>query len=423
MDRPAALFFSSLANRVAPRQRAEPRAAAAGYNGNKRSNKGEVRSRVPPDLSSPPTREVVHVELGSRSYDIEIVAGETEAFGGFARRALGASWSGRGCRRALIVTDENVAAVAPAYAAALAGVEIAATIAVVPPGEVSKSLDRAVDLYDDLVRMKGDRHTAIVALGGGVVGDLAGFVAATYVRGVPLLMVPTTMLAQVDSSVGGKVGINHPRVKNIIGAFHQPSGVWIDTSALSTLPARELRSGLAEVVKHAAILDPEFFAELETQVQAVLGLVPRQVRRTVAWSCRLKAGIVAQDEREETGCRAVLNFGHTVGHAIEAVAGFAGPYRHGEAVAIGMVAECRLAERLGWIDRAVTDRLAALLRAFGLPTSAAGLDRVALRDAMARDKKNRGGRIRFVLPRAIGRVELTDAPTEADVFAALASIG
>src|SRR6185312_10445244 len=184
------------------------------------------------------------------------------------------------------------------------------------------------------VSLKADRHTAVVPIGGGVIGDLAGFVAATYARGIPLVMVPTTLLAQVDSSVGGKVGVNHPGAKNIIGAFHQPSAVWIDTEILRMLPDREVRCGLAEVVKYGVILDVGFFGELEDRVDAILRRDDSVLRRIVARSCELKASVVSRDEREETGLRAVLNFGHTIGHAIEAVAGYDGPYQHGEAVAV-----------------------------------------------------------------------------------------
>jgi 3-dehydroquinate synthetase len=192
---------------------------------------------------------IVPVSLGSRSYDVRVGSDGASGFGPFARSALGRTWAGRPCRRALLVTDAHLQAHATSYVAALAAEGIEVERAVVPPGEATKSLDRAADLYDVLVRMKADRHTCVVALGGGVVGDLAGFVAATYARGLPLLMVPTSLLAQVDSAVGGKVGVNHPRAKNIIGAFHQPAGVWIDTGALATLPPRELRCGLAEVIK------------------------------------------------------------------------------------------------------------------------------------------------------------------------------
>ena len=361
----------------------------------------------------------VSVNLGPRSYEVRVVSGRPEGFGPFAKTALEATWAGRNCRKALVVADNNVAGLGATVADALRAVGIEPTSAVVPPGEGSKSLDRAADLYDDLVKMRADRHTAVVAVGGGVVGDLAGFVAATFARGLPLLMVPTTLLAQVDSSVGGKVGVNHPRCKNIIGAFHQPCGVWVDTEALGTLPTRELRCGLAEVVKYGMILDLGFFRDLEENADAILERRADAVRPVVAHCCRLKADVVGRDEREETGLRAVLNFGHTVGHAVEAVAGYLGAYRHGEAVAVGMVAESRLAERIGWVGPDVTARLVALLERFGLPTSAPGLDPSALLDAMSHDKKNQKGKTRFVLPRAIGRVELTDAPGEADILAIL----
>jgi 3-dehydroquinate synthase len=229
-------------------------------------------------------------------------------------------------------------------------------------------------------------------------------------------MVPTTLLAMVDSAVGGKVGVNHPRAKNIIGAFHQPVGVWIDTEALATLPPRELRCGLAEVIKYGVILDPHFLTFLEENAAAINRGDPSALRQIIAHSCRLKADVVAKDEREETGLRAILNFGHTIGHAVEAVAGYGARVNHGEAVAIGMAAEARLAGRLGWIEPATTARLVALIERFGLPTTIPdGLDPDALIDAMARDKKNQRGRTRFILPRALGRVELTDAPSEADV--------
>jgi 3-dehydroquinate synthase len=222
--------------------------------------------------------------------------------------------------------------------------------------------------------------------------------------------------------VGGKVGVNHPGAKNIIGAFHQPICVWIDTETLRTLPEREVRCGLAEVVKYGVILDEVFFEELERSVDAILARDAFILRRIVARSCELKATVVARDEREETGLRAVLNFGHTIGHAIESVAGYDGPYQHGEAVAVGMVAEARLAERLGWIGPDIVGRIGRLIDRLGLPKSAPGLDPGRLLDAMGRDKKNQRGRIRFVLPRSIGNVELTDAAGEADLRELLATL-
>ncbi len=358
---------------------------------------------------------VVTVDLGPRSYPIRVVSGGLKGFGPFAREVLDATWAGRGCSRALIVTDTNLAPWASRFVERLQAVGIATEVLTVAAGEASKSLNHAAAIWDRLVAMKADRHACVVALGGGVVGDLAGFAAATYARGLPLLMVPTSLLAQVDSAVGGKVGVNHPKAKNIIGAFHQPVGVWIDAETLDTLPTGELRCGLAEVVKYGVILDGAFFATLEGAADAILRREPGAIQAIIRRSCELKAEVVSRDEREQTGLRAVLNFGHTIGHAIEAVAGYDGAFRHGEAVAVGMVAESRLAEKLGWVDAETTARIAALLDRFGLPTVAPGLDPERLLDAMGRDKKNRGGRTRFVLPRRIGEVELTDAPSEEDV--------
>ena len=316
------------------------------------------------------------VELGPRSYEIRVVTGQPGGFGPFVRAALDRTWAGRSCRSALLVTDSHLAALSlpPTSRLALRGIGIEAAVAVVPAGEASKSLGQASGFTTSWCSRKADRHTLIVALGGGVVGDLAGFVAATFARGLPLIMVPTTLLAQVDSSVGGKVGINHPDAKNIIGAFYQPAGVWIDTETLRTLPTRELRCGLAEVVKYGVILDAEFFASLERDVEAILSRDDRALRRIVVASCRLKAAVVTRDEREETGLRAVLNFGHTIGHAIEAVAGYDGPFQHGEAVAVGMVAEA--GSRNDWAGSVPTPSTAwsSLLERFGLPTSAPGLD-------------------------------------------------
>ena len=363
----------------------------------------------------------VAVDLGPRSYEIRVVSGGFAGFAGFARTALEASWAGQGCRSALAITDANLVAEAERYAKALNRVGIAAEVMEVAAGEASKSLAIAATLFDRLVAMKADRHAAIVAIGGGVVGDLAGFVAATYARGLPLVMVPTTLLAQVDSSVGGKVGVNHPGAKNIIGAFHQPAGVWIDTDSLATLPDREVGCGLAEVVKYGVILDPEFFAAIERDAGAIVGRDPEVLRAVIARCCRLKADVVSRDEREETGLRAVLNFGHTIGHAVEAVAGYGGGFQHGEAVAVGMIAESLLAERLGWIGPDISARLVALLDRFGLPTRAPGLDPDGLREAMGRDKKNQGGRVRFVLPRSIGRVEMAEA-SDAEIAAVLAEM-
>jgi len=349
----------------------------------------------------------VPVRLGERSYDIAIVREANDALGRFAReRSAGA--------RASLVTDEHLTRHVPPLVASLESVGFEVSVVVLPPGEAQKSLASASALYDRLADLHADRKTLVVALGGGVIGDLAGFVAATWNRGLPLLMVPTTLLAMVDSSVGGKVGINHPRGKNLIGAFHQPVGVWIDTSLLETLPDREYRSGLAEVVKYGVILDAGFFAWLEANRAAVLRRAAEAVSQVVARCCRLKADVVEQDERELTGLRAVLNYGHTFAHAFETVGGY-GLWLHGEAVAAGMVCASRLAERRGLIPSEVTQRQVSLLRGFELPVAPLAWPVAELLSVMRSDKKNVAGRLRFVLPTRLGEVKLFDDVPETDV--------
>jgi 3-dehydroquinate synthase len=269
--------------------------------------------------------------------------------------------------------------------------------------------------------MKADRRTVVVAVGGGVVGDAAGFAAATYARGLPFVQIPTTLLAHVDSSVGGKVGINHPQGKNLIGAFHQPLGVFIDTATLDTLPDRDYRCGLAEVVKYGVILDGEFFEYLESHLDGLNRRVPDILRHVIARSCRLKADVVEKDEYEVTGLRALLNYGHTFAHAYEALTGY-GDLLHGEAVAIGMIHASRLAERLGRIDPSVTQRQLDLLNAIHLPTrlpETCCLEVDSVLDRMRLDKKSLGGTVRFVLPIRIGQVELVETVPVDDVRAVL----
>ncbi len=355
----------------------------------------------------------VRVELGPRAYEIAITHEAPPGdFAQFARTCLDATWAGRAGRSALVITDRNVAPLASPVQEALEAIGLRTIVAIIEPGEASKSLGEAARLYAVLAEAKADRHTCVVAVGGGVVGDLAGFVAATYVRGLPLLMIPTTLLAQVDSSVGGKVGVNLASAKNLIGAFHQPIGVWIDLAHLRSLPDRERRCGLAEVVKYGMILDPDFFGFLEANAPLLDRNDPTTTRQVVARSCELKASVVSVDEYERTGVRAVLNFGHTIGHAIEAVASYGGGYQHGEAVAVGMVAEIRLAERLGRVGPEVVDRLVELLGRLGLPVAAPGLAVGPLLEAMTLDKKNEGGQIRFALPDRIGSVGPAVAPPD-----------
>ncbi len=352
----------------------------------------------------------VHVNLGERSYDVHVTSDDVPGLGAFAAARARPG-------PALVVTDENVVPHAEAVARSLSAAGFRPAVKAMPAGETTKSLASASALYDRLAEMVADRKTLVVAVGGGVVGDLAGFAASTYNRGLPLLMVPTTLLAMVDSSVGGKVGVNHPRGKNLIGAFHQPAGVWIDVAVLATLPGREYRSGLAEVVKYGVILDPELFAYLEGHVEDVLRQRPETVGHLVERSCRLKADVVERDERELTGARAALNYGHTFAHAFETVAGY-GAWLHGEAVAAGMVCASRLAERKGLIEQALTERQRNLLQAFGLPAFPARWPADELLAVMRSDKKAEAGRLRFVLPRRLGEVALFEV-TEEDVRAVL----
>jgi 3-dehydroquinate synthase len=356
----------------------------------------------------------IRVELGERSYEIWVVSEDRRGLGPFARER---------CRGALafIVSDEHVGQHADAAAHALTAAGFRTAVSVLPSGESQKSLVMASHLYNGLAEMPADRNTLVVAVGGGVIGDLAGFVAATFNRGLPLLMVPTTLLAMVDSSVGGKVGVNHPKAKNLIGAYHQPAGVWIDTAFLGTLPDREYRSGLAEVVKYGVILDADFFVWLERNADAVLRRDAEAVRHIVGRSCRLKANVVERDERETTGLRAVLNYGHTFAHAFETVGGY-GAWLHGEAVSAGMLCASVLAERRGLIDKSATERQRGLLARFGLPTAPRNWSADELIAVMRNDKKTAAGRLRFVLPKRLGEAALFDDVPEADVRQVLETI-
>ncbi len=349
----------------------------------------------------------LHVHLAERGYDIAITRNDLAGAGAFARtRCTGSS--------AFLIVDEKVSQHAAAVQAGLEQAGFRVALAVRPSGEGQKALSVAAELYDRLIDMPADRKTLIVAVGGGVMGDLAGFVAATYARGLPLLMVPTTLLAMVDSSVGGKVAVNHPRAKNMIGVFHQPVGVWIDSATLDTLADREYRSGLAEVVKYGVILDADFFAFLEANIDALCRRQPGALEKVILRCCELKADVVAQDEREETGLRAVLNYGHTFAHAFEIAAGY-GAWLHGEAVAVGMACASRLAQRRGLITAEVSERQLRLLEAFSLPTRPEPWNIDQLLATMRTDKKSVAGRLRFILPRRLGEVALFDDVPEGDV--------
>lgn len=359
--------------------------------------------------------DTVRVDLGSRSYDIAFTHGTGADAGAFVRTALPKAST------ALVVGDSNSRPHAEAVHAALTSAGMRTGFAGVPAGESSKCLDQLAGLYDALYDLAADRSTAVVAVGGGVIGDLAGFAAATYNRGLPLVMVPTTLLSMVDSSVGGKTGINHPKGKNLIGSFHQPAGVWINLAFLDTLPEREFISGLAEVVKYGVILDAEFFAYLETNASAVRGRDAAALLHVVKRSCRLKADVVEKDEYERTGLRAVLNYGHTFAHAFETCGGY-GTLLHGEAVSIGMECAAQLARKLGLVSDEFVSRQTKLLEALALPTAPpARWATDELIAVMRRDKKAVGGQMRFILPTRLGEVKLFDDVPEPLVRAVLES--
>ncbi len=354
----------------------------------------------------------VRVELAERGYDIQLGAGNRAGIAGFLSERTPSN-------HAVIITDANVDELyADGIGDHLANEGWETHILVVDAGEQAKSIDAAAELWETMLDEGADRKSVVVAVGGGVVGDLAGYVAASYARGLGFFQVPTTLLAQVDSSVGGKVGINLPAAKNMVGAFWQPLGVLVDVEVLETLPDREYRAGLAEVVKYGVILDEDFFAYLEQNVAAIDDHSPEQLTHIVQRCCRLKADVVEQDERETTGLRAVLNYGHTFAHAFEAASGY-GSLLHGEAVATGMACAARLAQRLGRVDAAFVDRQQRLLDALKLPTKTPELDHGELVDLMYRDKKVEAGRLRFVLPDRFGHVELVDDVNPDDAIAAL----
>jgi 3-dehydroquinate synthase len=358
------------------------------------------------------TPTIVHVNLRERGYDIHIGAGTLAAAGNFFG-------DGGKLKRIIAITDARVAGFhAQPLMQSLAAAKIAADLLVVESGETTKCIAEVEKLLNKMLELGADRRTLVIAIGGGVVGDLAGFVAATYARGIPYAQVPTTLLAQVDSSVGGKVGVNLPGAKNMVGAFWQPKSVLIDTQTLQTLPDREYRSGLAEVVKYGVILDADFFARLEHDVPALIARRHDVLQPVVARCCRLKADVVEADEREETGLRAVLNYGHTFGHALEAIAGY-GQFLHGEAVSIGMMCAARLAERIGRVDHDFVRRQRALFIALGLPVALPDVDEERLVGAMIHDKKTEAGKLRFVLPTRLGHVELVSGVDPGDIRAAL----
>lgn len=346
----------------------------------------------------------VNVDLGERSYPIRIGAdliGHTDLF---APHIAGTSIT--------IVTNETVEPLyGDALRAALAPLGKQVSTVVLPDGEVYKNWETLNRIFDALLGAQADRKTTLIALGGGVIGDMTGFAAACYMRGVPFIQVPTTLLSQVDSSVGGKTGINHPLGKNMIGAFYQPQAVIADIGSLRTLPARELAAGLAEIIKTAAIADAAFFEWLEHNIEALNRRDPAVLMHAVKRSCEVKASVVAADEREG-GLRAILNFGHTFGHAIEAGLGY-GEWLHGEAVGCGMVMAADLSVRLGQLDEAVRQRLVSVIGAAKLPTRAPALGDSRYIELMKVDKKAEAGTIKFILLKKLGETLITDVPEPA----------
>ncbi len=340
----------------------------------------------------------VRVPLGDRSYPILVGPQLIGRLGTECRRL------GLGRRCAIIADDQVARRYAKPAADALKAAGFDGVVIAFKPGESSKSIKTVADCYDQLAAHRIERKSFVVALGGGVTGDLAGFVAATYLRGIDFVQVPTTLLAQVDSSVGGKTGVNLKAGKNLVGAFHQPRLVLCDLDTLATLPEREFRAGLAEVIKYGIIADAKFFAWLEKQLPALLRRDVKALARAVARSCEIKARVVGEDEKE-TGVRAILNFGHTIGHAIEAISGYH-KFLHGEAIAIGQVAAAQLSRKLTGLGPTDAGRIRALFEQAGLPVTLrqTKLQRERLFAAMKLDKKVRDGQIQFVLAEKISRV-------------------
>lgn len=342
--------------------------------------------------------ETVQVDLGERSYSIVIGNSLAELLPEQLAKV-------NRSQHAVVVIDANVTKLSQPYEQSLKEAGFRITRLVVPSGETSKSIDEASRLWNSMLADRTDRGSIVIAIGGGVVGDLAGFVAASYARGLPLVQIPTTLLSQVDSSVGGKTGINLPNAKNMVGAFWQPQLVLIDTATLEPLPTREFVSGLAEVVKYGVILLPDLFEFLEQQSTRILEKDPLALSHIVAESCRAKASVVQNDERETTGLRAILNYGHTFAHALENVAGY-GTLLHGEAVAIGMQMAANLACLMNRVPASFVERQRALLRQLQLPTQFTNVSLDELWVAMQHDKKVEHGKLRFILPTRLGHVGL-----------------
>ncbi|MDR5693789.1 MAG: 3-dehydroquinate synthase [Armatimonadota bacterium] len=347
--------------------------------------------------------ETLTVRTRERVYPVHVGEGIVSLLGW----ALGKIASGR--RVALLTHRDLHARYGEMVVRALEASGYEVTVITIPSGERTKSLRTAQRLYDCLASSRIDRSSILVAMGGGVIGDVGGFVASTYMRGIPLVHLPTTLLAQVDSSIGGKTAVNHPRAKNLVGTFYQPHMVMADVAFLRSLPKREVRAGLAEVVKAGVVGDPDLFLHLEQNHRRILSLETNPLVESIKRAVAVKVHVVEEDERDQNR-RMVLNYGHTIGHALEVAAGFR--YRHGEAVAIGMALEAEVARRMGLFPEESARRQEELLRHIGLPTRPRAVEPMKVLEAMALDKKARGGKLRFALPVAIGHVEIVeDVPT------------
>ena len=344
----------------------------------------------------------LNINLGERGYPIYI----TTDFGGLAKCIHSAGITGK----LVLITDSNVSGHQGGMCLeSLKAAGLDAAVYIMEAGEKNKNLDTVRDIYRFLLEQKLDRNSALMALGGGVVGDIAGFAAATYLRGISFIQIPTSLLAQADSSVGGKVGVDFEGKKNLVGAFYQPRFVYMNVNTLRTLPAREMKSGLAEVIKHGIIRDPEFYEYIDYNIGKIYSFNEDVLQYLAKVNCSIKGRVVEEDEKEND-LRAILNFGHTFGHGIESASGFR--LYHGEAVSIGMVAACKLAYYMGMVEEELVNRVTGTLRKAGLPVSIGGLDLQTVYELMFHDKKARGGKLNFILPQEIGRV--IQCPVEDD---------
>lgn len=354
----------------------------------------------------------MNVNLGDRGYPIYVAPD----LSGLGKACASAKLYGR----MVVVTDSNVEkhyCDACIEALSETGVEVSRII--IPAGEKSKNLNTVSDIYRQLVSLKIDRHSALIALGGGVVGDITGFVAATFMRGIHFIQIPTSLLAQADSSIGGKTGVDFEGCKNMIGAFYQPRFVFINVNTLRTLPERELRSGLAEVIKHGLILDGDFYEYIDYNLNRIFNFDENVLQYIAKVNCSIKGNIVEQDEREG-GLRAILNFGHTIGHAVESVSNFS--MLHGECVSIGIAGAYRLALKLGMVDAKMVENVENTLEKAGLPIKVQGMDTNKIFDKMFYDKKVKEGKLNFVLPKGIGEVVQCTVDNEELIMEVLAEL-